>query len=484
MDTYYVTTAIDYVNARPHIGHAYEKLAADVIARWKRLEGKQVLFLTGTDENAQKNSQAAAAAGKPTKVFVNEMVKEFQRLCRAYHISNDAFIRTTEKRHFQVAQRIFQQFYDQGDIYKGTYRGLYCQGCEAFYTDKDLAAGKCPEHKTPVTQVEEENYFFRLSKYQEQVTAYIKKNAFILPETRRNEILNRLEEPLKDLSVSRHKVEWGVPVPFDDDHKIYVWFDALLNYISALDYPQGNYKKYWPADLHVIGVGINWFHTVIWPALLIAAGLPLPKQVFVHGYVNIKGEKMSKSLGNVVDPLELVKHYPADTIRYFLLREIPFGEDGDFSEDALKARINGELLSDLGNLVSRVLTLAEKAPGVPLKGEPVLEKKLDVKKIQSHVDNWELHHALGEIFTFIRACNAYINETEPWKQEGKHLGEILYNLLEGVRIISILVSPFLPETARAIHDQLGITPGLLKDARFRPWKGAPKKGKHLFQKVS
>lgn len=483
MKKFYITTAIDYVNARPHLGHAYEKVAADVIARWKRLEGREVFFLTGTDENAQKNVQAARAAGMPTKKFVDRMAGEFKKLCQVYHISFDRFIRTTEAGHVRVAQEVFRKIFENGDIYKGQYKGLYCEGCEAFYAESDLVNGKCPEHKKPVQEMEEENYFFRLGKYQKQVREHIQKGGFILPGTRKQEILNRLEEPLKDLSVSRLKVEWGIPVPADKEQKIYVWIDALLSYISGLEYPGKRYREFWPADLHVIGTGINWFHTVIWPAMLLSAGLPLPGQVFVHGYVTHHGEKMSKSLGNVVDPLELAKKYPADAIRYFLLRDIPFGEDGDFSEEALRQRINGELVSDLGNLVSRILTLRERSQ-VPLKGAPELEKKLDLRKIQGHMDALELHHALEEIFQFVRECNAYISQTEPWKKSGEELGEILYNLLEALRVIAILLSPFLPGTAEKIFQQLGVRPGKLKDARFRPFRGSPRKGEHLFERVA
>ncbi len=483
MGKFYITTAIDYVNAPPHLGHVYEKIAADVIARWKRLEGEDVFFLTGTDENAQKNVEAARKAGESVAEFVDRMAELFKELCRIYSISHDRFIRTTEKGHFAVAQKIFQKIFENGDIYKGKYRGLYCQGCEAFYTEKDLVDGKCPEHETKPRWIEEENYFFRLSEYREKVLEHIRKNPeFIQPVSRRNEILSRLKEPLRDLSVSRFKVEWGIPVPFDECHRIYVWKEALENYLSGLDYPGNKFQKFWPADIHMVGVGINWFHSVIWPAILISAGLPLPKKVFVHGYVNIGGKKMSKSRGAVVDPLELVERYPADAVRYFLIREIPFGEDGDFSEEALKARINGELLSDLGNLASRVLTLAERFQG-KVEGEPELEKKLGLDKIRGFMDSIELHRALDGIFGFVRECNAYINEKEPWKLSGKELSNVMYNLLEGLRVLAILLGPFIPVTAEEMNKQIGVKPGLLKDARFGEWKGKARKGRHLFERV-
>jgi methionyl-tRNA synthetase len=482
---FYITTAIDYVNASPHLGHGYEKITADVIARWHRLKGDEVHFLTGTDENAQKNAQAAKEKGMGTKAFVDKMAGEFRKLCDKLNISYDDFIRTTEERHIKTAQKIFSKIHDNGDIYKGKYSGLYCQGCEAFYTEKDLVKGKCPEHDTSPEKIEEENYFFKLSKYQTKLIEHIKENpGFIRPKTRRNEIVNRLKDPLKDVSITRHKVDWGIEAPFDKEQKIYVWGEALANYVTALGYPGRNYKKFWPADIHVVGTGINWFHSVIWPALLLSAKLKLPKQVFVHGYITHEGRKMSKSLGNVVDPFKIIEKYGSDSLRYFLIRDIPFGEDGDFSEEVLKQRINGELLSDLGNLVSRVLTLYEKNKGLKIKGKPVLEGKLNLKKIQGFMDELELHQGLNEIFNFIRACNAYINETEPWKKEGDELGGILYNLLEGLRVIGILVGPFLPETAEKINKQLGVRTGSLKDVKFGVFRGKPSKGKHLFEKVS
>jgi methionyl-tRNA synthetase len=481
---FYITTAIDYVNARPHLGHAYEKICADVLARWHRLDGREVFFLTGTDENAQKNVQAAKETGKDVKSFVDENTKEFKRLCEVYNISYDDFIRTTEERHRRVSQSFFQRIHENKDIYKGKYRGLYCVGCEAFYLEKDLVNGKCPEHGKRPEWIEEENYFFRLSKYHKQILELIEKNPkFILPETRRNEILSRLKNPLRDLSVSRCNVEWGIPVPFDKEQKIYVWFDALLNYISALGFPdKEKFKEFWPADIHLIGTGINWFHSVIWPAMLMSAGVEPPKGVFVHGYINIGGKKLSKSKGLVIDPFEIVKKFGADQVRYFLVKEIPFGEDGEFSEDALKERINGELVSDLGNLVNRVLTIAEKFSG-DIKGTPELDKKLDFRKIKGFMDKLELHHALACVWDFIRASNKYINEKEPWNLKGPELGEVLYNLLEALRVIAILINPFIPQTSEKICKQLGVSLGKFNDLRFKDFKGKPKKGELLFQKV-
>jgi methionyl-tRNA synthetase len=480
---FYITTAIDYVNAKPHLGHAYEKICSDVIARWHRARGEDVFFLTGTDENAQKNEQAAKKAGVGVRELVNRNAKSFIALCKALKITNDYFIRTTGKEHVRVSQEIFQKVYDSGDIYKGHYEGYYCTGCEAFLTEKDLVKGKCPEHGTEPEWLKEESYFFSMSKYQKKVEALLSKKGFILPDSRRAEILNRIkEEGLKDISVSRVNLSWGIPVPFDKKHKIYVWFDALINYVSALGFPNDKkYKKYWPADVHVIGKGINWFHTVIWPSMLLSAGLELPRHVFVHGYVNIAGRKMSKSLGTIVDPMELAKKYGADAVRYFLVRDIPFGGDGDFSEDALKARINGELLSDLGNLASRVLTLAERCNS--FKGIPELEAKLDFAKINKLMGNYELHSGLNEVWNFIRAVNKYINEKQPWKLTEKELENIVYNLLESLRVIAILTEPFIPETAGKINSQLGTKPGSFKDLKFGPFNGKPKKGEHLFKRV-
>ena len=485
MGRFYITTAIDYVNAKPHIGHAYEKICADVLARWHRLKGDEVHFLTGTDENAQKNEKAAREAGVPVRKFVDQNSRAFIRLCKTLNVSNDDFIRTTEERHTRVSRQIFQKVFDRGDIYKGKYEGLYCVGCEAFKTEKDLVDGKCPEHGKEPEFVSEEAYFFRMSNYTQKILELLKSKTFVLPESRRNEMINRVEsEGLKDLCVSRKGLKWGIETPIDPEHKIYVWIDALVNYISGLGYPDGDlYRKFWPADMHLIGKGINWFHTVIWPSILMSAGVPVPRNVFVHGYVNVGGAKISKSgVGISVDPIGLIGKYGADAMRYFLLREIPFGEDGDFTEEALVKRINGELAADLGNLASRVLTLAGKFDG-KIEGKPELEKDLNFKGIEDKMGSLELHHALDGVWDFIRACNKYINDREPWKLKGKELGQVLYNLLEGLRAIAILVSPFIPGTAEEINRQLGVKPGAFRDLKFRAWAGKPKKGKHLFERV-
>ncbi len=478
---FYITTAIDYVNAPPHLGHVYEKVCADVLARWHRLKGEDVFFLTGTDENAQKNEKAAREAGIPVKEFVDRNAEKFKELCKIFYISYDDFIRTTEPRHVKVAQQIFKKLFNNGDIYKGIYEGYYCSGCEEFKTERDLVDGKCPEHNKEPEWLKEECYFFKLSKYKDAILKLLEKG-FVYPEKRKNEILARLKEGLRDISVSRPNINWGIDTPIDSTHKIWVWIDALTNYISALEFPGEKYQRYWPADVHLIGKGINWFHSVIWPAILLSAGIPLPKLILVHGYITSGGKKLSKSLGTTVDPFELAKKYNVDAIRYFLIREIPFGEDGDFSEEALIARINGELVADLGNLIYRVLTLAEKFEG-EIEGIPELDKQLNLEKIISYMENFELHNALNEIWKFVRATNKYINEKQPWKLSGKELGNVLYNLLEACRIISILISPFMPSTSEKINAQLGVESGKLSDCKFGKFKGKIKKGDYLFKKV-
>jgi methionyl-tRNA synthetase len=371
---------------------------------------------------------------------------------------------------------------DSGDIYKAKYSGYYCQGCEAYKTEKELVDGKCPEHDK-VEWMSEDAYFFRMSKYTEAIRKLVSTD-FILPVSRRNEIISRLkEEPLKDLCVSRTNLDWGINVPGDSKHKIYVWFDALINYVSALDYPEGAmFKKYWPADVHLIGKGINWFHSVIWPSMLMSAGIVMPKHVLVHGYVNVAGRKMSKSAGTTVDPVEIAGKYGADQLRYFLMREIPFGGDGDYSEDSLIARINGELVSDMGNLAYRVLTLAERFDG-KIEGKPELEKFLNLLKIKKHMELFELNYALDEVMNFVRASNKYINDNKVWTLKGKEMGNALYNLLESLRIISILMSPFIPGTSEKLNSQLGVKAGKFKDCKFRPFKSEPRKGEMLFKKI-
>lgn len=439
---FYITTAIDYVNAKPHIGHAFEKVLADAVARHKRQEGERVWFLTGTDENAQKNALAAKEKKIPTKKFVDENSKSFVELCRKLNISNDDFIRTTEERHKKTVQRIFKKAYDKGEIYKGKYEGLYCEGCECFVTEKDLIDGKCPEHHKKPIILSEEAYFFRLSKYKNKIEKFVKD--YIIPEARKKEILTRLnEEGLKDLCVSRTNLDWGIDSPIDNKFKVYVWFDALVNYISAAN---GN----WPADLHIVGKGINWFHSVIWPAILISADYELPKKLLVHSYLNIQGQKISKSLGNVIDPIKLIEKYGADSVRYSLLRCSVF-EDSDFSESILVER-NNELANKLGNLVSRVAALAEKY-GTE-KGENKLLKKLKLKEIEKNWEEYKIDRALNEIFAFIDVCNEYVQNKKPWVSGDK---KVLYELVESIKEIATLLLPFIPETSEKIRKQFGGT---------------------------
>jgi methionyl-tRNA synthetase len=437
---FYITTAIDYVNARPHIGHAYEKILADVLARWHRLVKDDVHFLTGTDENAQKNVQAAKQAKLPVKQFIDKNAQHFIDLCKTLDISYDEFIRTTEPRHIKKSQEIIQQVYEKGDIYKGTYEGLYCEGCEEFKTERDLINGKCPDHNIEPKQISEDAYFFKLSKYQKQILKALKEG-LIKPQKRANEIIARLEEDdLKDLCVSRSDVDWGIEVPFDKKFKIYVWFDALINYITG----SGKKEEYWPAQVHVIGKGINWFHSVIWPAMLLSAGYKLPKNVLVHGYLTVDGQKMSKSLGNVIDPLEIAQKYGTDSVRYFLLREVSIENDGDFSESTLKERHNNELANKLGNLVSRLSTLAEKYGIEKSETENITER---IERIKEHFENYELDRALHELFAYVDSINEYLQINKPWETKDT---KVLYNAANSLKNATILLYPFLPQTCEKI----------------------------------
>lgn len=491
---FYITTAIDYTNARPHIGHAYEKVIADAIARWHRLKGEDVFFLTGTDEHGLKIYKTATEKGKELQKFVDEIMVFYKELCSKLNISNTGFIRTTEEKHKKICQDIFLKLQKRGDIYKGAYEGLYCSGCEAYYTDKDLVDGLCPVHNKKPEVVKEETYFFKMSRYQEALVKHINQHPdFIQPESKRNEILNRLKEPLRDLSVSRTTFSWGVSVPGDEKHVLYVWLDALLNYITGIDYPGEKFKKYWPADVHIIGKDINWFHTVIWPCELMSAGIELPKTVHVHGFVNLGGEKLSKSRGIVVDPIKLIEEYGVDAVRYFFIKEIPAGEDGNFSYEALVERTNSDLADDLGNLLQRVMVLIHKnfkgKIPKPVKFEREEEQLIKASDIFEEVDNlmqtFQWNKAVDKIWGFIRACNRYINETEPWKRkdEPDRLATILYTLVECLRIISIYVSPFIPATGDKIAEQLGQKKATFADIKFKErTTGTLEKPEILFKK--
>lgn len=445
---FYVTTPIYYTNDIPHIGHAYTTIAADVLARWNKLKGKKVFFLTGTDDHGKKIVEAAAKAGKNPKEFTDSLVPKFKEAWKKLNIEYDKFIRTTDKAHEKVVSEVLQKVYDKGDIYKGEYEGLYCVGCEAYYTEKDLAEGLlCPIHKKKIEVLKEESYFFKLSKYEKKLLDFYKKNPdFISPKSRRQEIINRVKEGLKNLSISRTSFDWGIPLPFDKKHVCYVWFDALFNYYSATR--EKGKEGFWPADAHLIGKDILWFHTVYWPAFLMSAGIELPEKVFAHGWWTFDKEKISKSRGKVINVEELIAIAGVDSARYFLLRATPFGDDGDFSEQALIDRHNNELANKLGNLVSRVGGLVEKN-GVE-KTELKLLKKLGEKKISLLMESFEFDKALNEIFGFIDLCNEFVQKNKIWETKDK---KALYELKESILKIAELLSPFIPETSKKITRQ-------------------------------
>jgi len=465
---FYITTAIDYVNAAPHIGHAFEKVLADAIARWKKINGEKVWFLTGTDENAQKNAQVAKENNIDVQEFVDKNSKLFIDLCKKLDIDYDRFIRTTEEEHKKKAQEIFKKVYDKGEIYKGKYEGWYCTGCESFITEKELVDGKCPEHNKKPEWLSEDAYFFKLSKYKTKLIKFVED--YIVPESKKHEILNRLKnEELKDLCVSRTNLDWGIDSPIDEKFKIYVWFDALINYISG---SEGN----WPVDVHVIGKGINWFHSVIWPAILMSADYKLPKTLLVHGYLNLGGKKISKSLGNVIDPVELADKYGSDVVRYSLLRCSVF-DDSDYSEEILIERNNNELANKFGNLVSRVTSLIEKN-GLE-KTENKLKKNLDLKKINNYFENYELDKALSLIFAYIDFCNGYIQEKKPWETKD---AKVLYELADSIKDIAILLWPYIPKTSEKIAKHFGFDISI-KELE-KPLKSLNiKKSEILFKKI-
>lgn len=445
MKTFYVTTAIDYVNAEPHIGHAYQKIAADALARWNKILGKDVFFLTGTDEHGKKIAESAEKSNLSPKKFVDKMSKKFKDAWKALDIDYDRFIRTTDEDHEKTVEEFVKKINEKGDIYKGIYKGLYCTACETYYTEKECPDKICPVHHKPLEILEEETYFFKLSKYRKYLLNLYEKNPeFILPEERKNEIINRVKEGLQDLSITRTSFNWGIPFPLDKKHVIYVWFDALINYYTAINTKR--LKKFWPADYHILGKDNSWFHAVIWPAMLKSAGIKLPKTVFIHGFLKFNGEKISKSLGNAISPVKLVEKYGSDTIRYFSLRQFPFaqGHDGDFSEQALIDRHNNELADKLGNLISRVSTLAEK---YGLKKTELINSKHLSRKVHSHLENLEFDKALNEIFSFIDYCNEYIQEKKPWETKDSRT---LYQITNAIKDFTILLSPFIPETAEKI----------------------------------
>ena len=477
---YYITTAIDYPNAAPHLGHTLEKVAADVLARYHRLKGHETYFSMGLDENSQHVVEAARANGVDLITWTNSMDKAFRLAWSKLDISYDRWIRTTEERHFRASQEMIRRAQERGDIYKSIYSGWYCPNDNTFYQEEDLVNGRCPNHPSIVPEwLEEENYFFALSKYSDQLLEQIQEHTdFIVPAVRKSEVLGMIRQGLRDFSVSRRvdptRDPWGVPFPGDPEHVIYVWFDALTNYVSAVGFPDDavSFEHYWPADAHVIGMDITRFHCLYWPAMLMSAGLPLPKQIAAHGFITLEGDKISKSTGNIVHPIQLVDEFGIDAIRYYLLRNLSFASDRDFTREGLIRRYNDELYKDLGNLLNRVVAMVNRYRGgiIPEPGA-IGEREKDLQRVaieareqaERDLEAWEIGNALQSIWNFVRRTNQYLEQSKPWllarqPERVEELNTVLYSAVEALRLLSIYLAPFIPDASNRIRSQLGLEP--------------------------